>query len=67
VESYAPKKPFRSFKRNPSSTYQPPNTISNAESDPETKEDSRTEDESETKEEVELNGMWDFILPTKEE
>lgn len=33
VESTAPKKHFRSFRRNQSSSPQPPNTISNAEFD----------------------------------
>ena len=40
------KKPFRSFKRNPSSTSQPPNTISNDESDQELEEDSPTKEEA---------------------
>ena len=63
AESSAPKKPFRSFKRNPSSASQPPNTISNYESNQEAEEDSPNEEEAETEEEIELNGMWDFILP----
>ena len=67
AESSAPKKPFFSFKRNPSSASQPPNTISNAKSDQEAKEDSPVEEEAEMEEEVELNVMWDFILPTEEE
>jgi len=30
-------------------------------------EDSPTKEEAEIEEEVELNGMWDFILPNEEE
>lgn len=67
AESSSPKKPFHSFKINPSSTYQPQNTISNDESDPKIEEDSLTKEEAKTEEEVELNGMWDFIIPTEEE
>lgn len=67
AESSAPKKPFRSFKTNPSSTSQAPNTISNVEPDQEAEEDSPNEEEVETEEEIEVNGMWDFILLTEEE
>jgi len=67
TEYSAPKKHFLSFKRNPSSASQPPNSISNVESDPDTEEDSLAKEEAKTEEEFELNVMWDFILPTKEE
>ena len=41
--------------------------ISNAESDQDTEDLSPSEHESESEEEVELNGLWDFILPIEEE
>jgi len=46
AKSSAPKKSFCPFKISPSSTSQPPNTISNAESDQELEEDSTTEEEA---------------------
>jgi len=63
AESSAPKRPFRSFKKNSSSALQPPNTISNVEYDQESKEDSPNNEEVETEEESEQ----DFVLPTTEE
>ena len=40
AETSTPKKSFRPFKKNPSSTSQPPNVISNAESDQDTEDPS---------------------------
>ena len=67
VETSVPKKSYHLFKINPSSTSQPPNVISNAESDQDTEDPSPFEQETKSEEEVELNGLWDFILPTEEE
>ena len=67
VENSAAKKSFRPFKKNPSSASQPPNEISNAESDQDTEDPSPSENELKSEEEVELNGLWDFILPIEEE
>ena len=61
------KKTFRSFKRNQSSSSQPPNTISNVEFDLEIEDEETEEEETEEEEVVELNGMWDFILPNEEQ
>lgn len=47
LESYPPKKYFCPFKRKPSSTSQPANTISNVVSDQELEEDSTTKEEVE--------------------
>ena len=67
AQTLAPTKSFRPFKKNPSSTSQPPNVILNAESDQDTQDPSPFEQESKSEEEFELNGLWDFILPTEEE
>ena len=69
AESFAAKIFFRSFRRNKSSSSQPPNTISNVESDLEEEEEENTMTDEETKEEqlVELNAIWDIILPNEEE
>ena len=58
------KKPFRTYKRNQPPNPQPPNTISNADTDDEDeKETTFSADESQDEQIAELNGMWDFILP----
>ena len=64
VESSS-KKPFRSFKRNHTSNPQPPNRISNVESDLDADDEETTlsNDETEDEELVEVNGMWYFSLP----
>ena len=67
AETSAPKKSYRPYNKNSSSPSQPPNVISNAESDQDTEGPSPSEHEPECEEEVELNGLWDFILPTEEE
>ena len=53
VESSSSKKTFRPFKKGQSSITQPSNIISNADFDQDIEEE----------EYIELNGMWDFILP----
>ena len=55
------------FKKDQSSNTQPPNIISNVESDQDTEEEQTEEEENEEEEYVELNGMWDFILPNEEQ
>ena len=65
AESSAPKRPFRTFKKNSSYASQPPNTISNVESDQESAEDSPNDEEVRTEEEIELNGMWDLFSQQK--
>ncbi len=58
------KKPYRDFKRNPSTNSKPPNAITNAKSEEE--EEIATEEQTDEEEVVELQGMWDFILPQEE-
>ena len=41
----------------------PPNAISNVESEEEEEEENTTEGQTDDEEVVELQGMWDFILP----
>ena len=59
IESYSLKRTFRPFNKIQSYNSHPPNIISNVESDQDI-------DEEKTKE-VEVNGMWDFILPNQEQ
>lgn len=63
VAKSSSRKPFRPFKRNPTSDPKPPNTISNAESDLEEEEISTADEQTNDEELVEVHGMWDFILP----
>jgi len=60
------KKPYKPYRKNPSTDSKPPNAITNAESEGEEEEVSNEEpiDEDEV---VELQGMWDFILPYEED
>lgn len=63
VESSS-KKPFRPFRRNHTTNPQPPNTISNVENDDEDEDEATFSiDEFQDEQTVELNRMWDFILP----
>lgn len=57
-------KPCRPFKRNQPTNPQPSNTISNAENDDEDEDEaSFSADKFQDEQNVELNRMWDFILP----
>ena len=57
------KNPYRSFKRNLPMEVKPPNAVSNVESEEEEEEENTTEGQTDDEEVVELQGMWDFILP----
>lgn len=57
------RKDYRPYKINPSSDPKPPNTISNVESDVQEEEVSTAEKQIDDEEVVELQVMWDFILP----
>jgi len=59
-------KSFRPYKINSSVDPKPPNAISNAESDGEEDEVSTNEEQIDDEEAVELQGMWDFIIPNEE-
>ena len=67
AENASSKNTFRNFKKGQSSNTQPPNIISNAKSDQDTEEEQTEEEEDDEEEKVELNGMWDFILPNEEQ
>ena len=66
VAEASSKKPYKAFKRGPSTDAKPPNTISNAESEEE-EEEIATEGQTDDEEVVELQGMWDFILSQEED
>ena len=66
VAETSSKKPYMPFKRNPSIDSKPPNTITNAESE-EVEEEIATKEHTNEEEVVELQGMWDFILPDEED
>ena len=59
------KNSFKPFRRNPSTNSKPPNAITNAESEEE-EEETATEETNDEEEVVEVQGMWDFILPDEE-
>jgi len=61
AETYS-RKPYRAFKRGPSMDSKPPNAIANAEFKEE-EEEIATKGQTDEEEVVELQGMWDFILP----
>lgn len=65
VAETSSKTPYRPFKRNPSTDSKIPNAISNVESEEE--EENTTEEHTDEEEVVELQGMWDFILPNEED
>ena len=67
VAETSSKKPYRSFKRNPPMEVKPPNAVSNVESEEEEEEENTTEGQTDDEEVVELQGMWDFILPQEED
>ena len=67
VAKTSSKNPYRAFKRSPSMDAKPPNAISNVESEEEEEEESTTEGQTDDEEVVELQGMWDFILPQEED
>ena len=66
VAETSSKKPFKPFIRNPSTDLKPPNAITNAESEEE-EEETATEETNDEEEVVEVQGMWDFILPDEED
>jgi len=66
VAKTSSKRPYRAFKRGPSTDAKPPNAISSAESEEE-EEEIATERQTNEEEVVELQGMWDFILPQEED
>jgi len=69
VAESSSKKPFISFKRNHTSNPQPPNRISNVESDmdEDDEENALSYDETKDEELVEVHGMWYFILRTSDD
>ena len=66
VAETSSKKSFKPFRRNPSTNPKPPNAITNAESEEE-EEEIVTEQTTDEEEVVEVQGMWDFILPDEED
>lgn len=66
VAETSSKKPYMPFKINPSTDSKPPNAISNAESEEE-EEKNIIEEHTDEEEVVELQGMWNFILPNEED
>ena len=69
VAETSSKKPYRSFKRNLPMEVKSPNAVSNVESEEEEEEEEEntTEGHTDDEEVVELQGMWDFILPQEED
>jgi len=67
VAETSSKNPYRTFKRNPPMEVKPPSTISNVESEEEEEEENPTKGKTDDEEVVELQGMWDFILPQEED
>lgn len=61
------KNPFRTFKRNPPMEVRPPSVVSNVEFEEDEEEENTTEGQTDEEEVVELQGMWDFILPQEED
>lgn len=66
VAETSSKRPYKPYRKIPSTDSKPPNAITNAESEQEEEEVSNEEptDEDEV---VEVQGMWDFILPDEED
>jgi len=66
VAETSSKKPYKPFKRNPPIDPKAHNAITNIELEGEEEEVSN-EEHTDDDEVVELQGMWDFILPDKED
>ena len=66
VEETSSKKPYKPYRRNPSTNSKPPNSITSAESEEE-EEEIATEEHTDEEEVVEVQGMWDFILLDEED
>jgi len=66
VAETSSKKPYKPYKRNPSTDSKPPNAITNVELEEE-EEEIATEEPTNEEEVVEVQGMWDFILPDEED
>lgn len=60
------KKPFKTYRRNPSIDSKPSNAITNVELEEE-EEEIATEEPTDEEEVVEVQGMWDFILLDEED
>jgi len=60
------KKPYKPLIRNPSIDPKPSNAITNVESEGE-EDEASNEEPTDDDEVVELQGMWDFILPDEED
>ena len=67
VAETSSKKPYKPYKRNPSIDSKPPNAITSVESEEEEEEETATKEPTDEEEVVELQGMWDFILPDEED
>ena len=66
VAETSSKKSYKPYRRNPSTDSKPPNAITSAESKEE-EEEIATEETTDEEEVVEVQGMWDFILPDEED
>jgi len=58
--------PYKPYRRNPSTDSKPPSAITSVESEEE-EEEIATEEHTDEEEVVELQGMWDEILPNEED
>lgn len=66
VAETSSKKPYKPYRRNPTIGSKPPNTITSLESEEE-EEEIATKEPTDKEEVVEVQGMWDFILPDEED
>lgn len=66
VTKTSSKKSYKPYIINPSTDSKPPNAIMNAESEEE-EEEIATEEPTDEEEVVEVQGMWDFILPYEDD
>lgn len=66
VAETSSKKPYKPYRKNPSTDSKPPNAITNVESEGEEEEVSN-EGPTDEDEVIELQGMWDFILLDEED
>ena len=66
VAETSSKKSIKPYRRNPSTDSKPPNAITSVESEEE-EEEIATEETTDEEEVVEVQGMWDFILPDEED
>lgn len=66
VAETSSRKPYKPYIRNPSTNSKPPNAITSVESEEE-EEEIATKEHTDEEEVVEVQGMWDFILPDEED